>query len=90
MEAGTAYQYITYNSTYNFQSRWRKEFVATLQNRQKWKIQKRNFCVGDIVILKEDTQHNDWGFAKMIEVYKYEKSYKYVNSSVVPRMFRSS
>ena len=43
-----------------FWSRWRKEFLATLQDRQKWKAPLRNFHFGDIVILKEDTQCNDW------------------------------
>ena len=41
-----------------FWSRWRKEFLATLQDRQKWKAPLRNFRVGDIVIVKEDTQRN--------------------------------
>ena len=35
---------------------------------QKWKIPLRNFRVGDIVILKEDTQRNDWRLAKVIKV----------------------
>ena len=39
-----------------FWSCWRKEFLATHQDRQKWKVPKRNLCVGDIAILKEDTQ----------------------------------
>ena len=37
------------------QSHWRKKFLPTLQDRQKWKAPLRNFCVGDIVTLKEDT-----------------------------------
>ena len=58
-----------------FWSRWRKEFLATLQDSQKWKAPLRNFCVGDIVILKEDTQHDYWRLAKLIEVYKDNKCY---------------
>ena len=58
-----------------FWSRWRKEFLATLQDRQKWKTPLRNFRVGDIVILKEDTQRNDWRLAKVIKVYKDDKGY---------------
>ena len=46
--------------SHKFWSRWRKEFLATLQDRQKWKAPLRNFRFGDIVILKEDTQCNDW------------------------------
>ena len=58
-----------------FWSRWRKEFLATLQDRQKWKAPLRNFLIGDIVILKEDTQHNDWRLAMVIKVYKDDKGY---------------
>ena len=36
-----------------FWSSWRKGFFASLQDMQKWKVPQRNFCVGDIVILKE-------------------------------------
>ena len=43
-----------------FLSRWRKEFLQSLQARQKWNIPKRNFQVGDIVLLKEDTWRNKW------------------------------
>ena len=59
-----------------FWSRWRKEFLATLQDRQKWKAPLRNFLIGDIVILKEDTQHNDW------------RQGLWANSSVVLQMFK--
>ena len=54
-------------------SRWRKEFLATLQDRQKWTTPLRNFHVGNIVILKEDTQHNHWRLANVIKVYKDDK-----------------
>ena len=49
--------------------------LAILQDRQKWKTPLRNFHVGDIVILKEDTQRNDWRLAKVIKVYKDDKGY---------------
>ena len=38
-----------------FWSRWRKEVLAALQCRQKWNTIRRNFKVGDIVLLKEAT-----------------------------------
>ena len=42
-----------------FWHRWRKEFLQSLQTRQKWNNKRRNFEVGDIVILKEqDCQRN--------------------------------
>ena len=52
-----------------------KEFLATFQDRQKWIAPLRSFCVGDIVILKEDTQRNDWRLAKVTKVYKEDKGY---------------
>ena len=41
-----------------FWSRWRREFLESLQARRKWNINKRNFQVGDVVLLKEDTGRN--------------------------------
>ena len=58
-----------------FWSRWKNKFLAILQNRQKWKAPLRKFRVGDIVILKEDTQRNDWRLAKVIEVCKDDKGF---------------
>ena len=51
------------------------ECLAILQDRQKWKTPLRNFRVGDTVILKEDTQRNDWRLVKVIKVYKDDKGY---------------
>ena len=56
-----------------FWSRWRKEFLATLQERQKWLISKINFRVGDIVIQKEVSNGNEWKLTKVIDVYSDEK-----------------
>ena len=58
-----------------FWSCWRKEFLVTLQDSQKWKAPLQNFCVGNIAILKEDTQYNNWRLAKVIKVYREEKGY---------------
>ena len=55
-------------SATNIWSRWRKEFLATLQERQKWLLSKRNFRVGDIIILKEVSNRNEWKLAKVIDV----------------------
>ena len=41
-----------------FWSRWRKEVLLTLQSREKWNQQQRNCKIGDIVLLKEDAEHN--------------------------------
>ena len=50
-----------------FWSRWRKEFIQTLQERQKWVKMSRNFCIGDIVLLKTDlTTRNHWSMCKVV------------------------
>ena len=45
---------------------WQKEFLQSLQARQKWNINKRNFQVGDVVLLKEDTGRNKWPMAQIV------------------------
>ena len=53
-----------------FWSRWQKEFLVTLQERQGWSINKRNFQVGDIVLLKDDFHHrNHWPMACIMETF---------------------
>ena len=37
-----------------FWSRWRKEYLQTLQSRPKWTEEKRSLQVGDVVLLKEE------------------------------------
>ena len=50
-----------------FWSRWRKEFIQTLQEHQKWVKMSRNFCIGDIVLLKTDLMtRNHWPMCKVI------------------------
>ena len=53
-----------------FWSRWRKEYLSSLQTREKWTNPKRNFRVGDIVLMK-DTQvpRQQWPMAKVVKVY---------------------
>ena len=40
--------------------------LLTLQNRGKWNKQQRNYKVRDVVILKEDAEHNHWPMAKIV------------------------
>ena len=52
-----------------FWARWRKEYVHSLQHRQKWTSEKRNFAVGDIVLFKEDGMaRNHWPLGRVTEV----------------------
>ena len=53
--------------TNEFWCRWRKEFVHTHQERQKWTTKKRNFRIIDIVLLKEDAPRNQWPLCKIIK-----------------------
>ena len=56
--------------TEEFGNRWRKEFLVTLQQCQKWSKNKRNFQTGDIVLLKDDSNHrNHWPMAHIVEIF---------------------
>ena len=49
-----------------FWSRWRKKYLQSLQERQKWNTWRRNFVIGDIVLLKTmDISRNKWPMAKV-------------------------
>ena len=50
-----------------FWSRWSKVYLQSLQARQKWTRQRRNYTEGDIVFLKDDnTCRNKWPMARVI------------------------
>ena len=55
--------------TNEFWCRWCKEFVHTLQERQKWATKRQNFRINDIVLLKEDAPRNQWPLCKIIKIY---------------------
>ena len=67
MEVGTAYQELVLESL--------EKEISCYSSRGRNRKHHRNFCVGDIIILNVDTQHNDWRLAKVIQVYKDEKGY---------------
>ena len=51
-----------------FWVRWRKEYLLSLQPRQKWVAPSRNLEVNDIVIVSdEDKPRNQWQLARVIE-----------------------
>ena len=52
-----------------FWSRWRKEFLGTLQERKKWNNPRRNMRKGDVVLVREDTSRNCWRKARVEEAY---------------------
>ena len=54
-----------------FWSRWRKEYLQSLQPRQKWTEERRNLQVGDVVLLKEEGAGRcHWPMARVCEVHK--------------------
>jgi len=53
-----------------FWSRWRKEYLTSLQPRSKNCTKRRNFQVGDIVLLKEaDVFRNSWPLARIADIH---------------------
>ena len=47
-----------------FWCRWKKEYLASLQQRSKWKNPRKNLAVGDIVMVKDDSlPRNSWQLA---------------------------
>jgi ribonuclease HI len=46
-----------------FWTRWKKEFLALLQERSKWRVPRRDIKVGDVVLLKEESPRNAWPLA---------------------------
>ena len=49
-----------------FWSRWRKEFLLSLQQRQRWNYPRRDLSIGDVVIVKDDNlPRNCWQLARV-------------------------
>ena len=58
-----------------FWSRWRKEYISNLNSRSKWQKARRNFQVGDVVILSEPSARSDWKLAKVIQTFPSDDGY---------------
>ena len=57
--------------TNEFWTRWRKEFLHALQERQKWARPRRNLQIGDVVIIKDDNApRNQWQLARVTNARK--------------------
>ncbi|KAK3728018.1 hypothetical protein QZH41_000112 [Actinostola sp. cb2023] len=53
-----------------FWHRWRKSYLQTLQERQKWTRPHKNLQVGDVVIMKdENVARSSWQLARVVETY---------------------
>lgn len=54
-----------------FWRRWISEYLPTLQRRQKWFKQSRNFAVDDIVLVADDRQpRGSWPLGRVTQVFK--------------------
>jgi hypothetical protein len=51
-----------------FWSRWSKEYLTALQERQKWFRPRRNVMVDDIVLIMDSTPRNSWCLGKVVAV----------------------
>ncbi|XP_078809202.1 uncharacterized protein LOC144994598 [Oryzias latipes] len=53
-----------------FWSRWSREYLPTLQSRQKWTTPRRNLQVGDLVLLRDkQTVRNCWPMARITATF---------------------
>ena len=53
-----------------FWRRWVREYLPSLQERQKWNKQKRNRAVDDVVLVRDDNKpRNSWPLGRILEVY---------------------
>ena len=53
-----------------FWTRWRKEYLLALQERQKWGTVRPNLDVGDVVLLVDDeVKRNKWPMGRILEVF---------------------
>lgn len=56
--------------TNQFWSRWTKEFIQSLQLRNKWVCPKRSLEVGDVVIIKDvNVARNEWHLGRIQETF---------------------
>ncbi|KAI5085501.1 hypothetical protein C0J45_2267, partial [Silurus meridionalis] len=53
-----------------FWSRWRREFLATLQSRSKWQKEQRNLKEGNVVLLKDaQAKRSEWPMALVTKTF---------------------
>ena len=53
-----------------FWTRWRKEYLLNLQQRQKWTAVRPNLRVDDIVLVADlDCPRNQWPLGRIVEIY---------------------
>ena len=56
-----------------FWTRWRREYLQSLQPRRKWTETQRDLRVGDVVLMRDEAQHrNDWPLGRISEAIRSE------------------
>lgn len=54
----------------DFWNRWRKDYISTLQQRNKWNQVELNFKVNDLVVIKdENLPPTQWALGRVIQVF---------------------
>lgn len=57
-----------------FWKRWCKEYLTQLQERQRWSTTGRNFSVGDVVLIVDETSpRSSWPLGKVVETFPDKK-----------------
>ena len=75
----------------NWWKLWSRDYLKTLQARNKWKLEKRNIIVNDIVLISDETiPPARWPLARVIKLYKGTDSFARVtdlktSSTVISR-----
>ena len=54
----------------HFWTRWSKEYLVLLRRYNKWQSHTRNFCIGDIVLVQDETLIPCKPLGRIIEVHK--------------------
>ena len=63
------WQQVQYLSEY-FLKHWRREYLQTLQSRQKWHQVEPNFTVDDLVLVCDEFAHGKWPSSRAIQTYQ--------------------
>ena len=62
--------------TNEFWNRWRREFLHTLQVRQKWTKPRKNLAISDIVVVKDDhLPRNEWKLVRVEQTLPSEDDF---------------
>ena len=58
-----------------FWSRWSKEYLPSLQERQRWLRPGRNVAVNDVVLIVDQCPQNSWSLGRVVSIVTDKKGY---------------